>query len=50
MTVLLKPVGPGNWTPMTLSYDGRHTAPLLWKVGERVQLGGVVWRVCRITS
>ncbi len=48
MTVVCKPVGPGNWTPLRLTYTGRRTAPMLVRVGERFTLGGVAWRICRV--
>lgn len=45
MTVVCKPVGPGNWAPMRLVYAGPQLAPFTVAVGERFTLGGVLWRV-----
>lgn len=48
--VILKPVGRGNWTPVTLTVEGRHAAPLTVRVGDRLVLGGVTFRVCGVTA
>lgn len=48
MTVILKPCGRGNWTPMRLHYDGQQIAPLLLHVGTVIAIGGVQWRVCQV--
>ena len=48
--VTLKPVGRGNWTPATLTVDGRHAAPLTVRVGDRLVLGGVTFRVCGVSA
>ena len=48
--VTLKPVGLGNWTPVTLTVDGRHAAPLTVRVGDRMVLGGVTFRVCGVSA
>ena len=46
--VTLKPVGRGNWTPVTLTVDGRHAAPLT--VRDRLVLGGVTFRICAVRA
>ena len=48
--VTLKPVGLGNWTPVTLTGAGRHAAPLTVRVGDRLVLGGVTFRVCGVSA
>ncbi len=48
MTVVCKPCGPGNWSPMRLVYVGPQMAPFTVAVGERFELGGVRWRVCEV--
>ena len=48
--VTLQPVGRGNWTPVTLTVEGRHAAPLTVRVGDRLVLGGVMFRVCGVTA
>lgn len=48
MTVILKPTGRGNWTPMRLHYDGQHLVPLFVRVGAVLDFGGLKWRVCQV--
>ncbi len=50
MTVICKPIGPGNWRAMTLQYAGPQLAPFTVAVGERFTLGAVVWRVCEVRA
>jgi hypothetical protein len=52
MTLILRPPGRGNWTPVVLTLEqSRHSPkPLLVKVGERVPLGGQVFRVARVLA
>lgn len=48
MTLLLKPPGRGNWTPLVIEYAGPQVLPLLVRVGECITLAGVVFRVCEV--
>jgi hypothetical protein len=48
MSVICKPVGRGNWSPMVLEYGGPQLAPFTCSVGEQFSLGGVLWRVCEV--
>ena len=48
--LILKPIGRGNWKPVTLNVDGRHAAPLTVRVGDRLVLGGVTFRVCGVSA
>lgn len=49
MTVILKPVGPGNWATMVLTYQGPQLKPLLdVRVGSEIDFGGRRWRVCQV--
>ena len=48
MTVVCKPVGPGNWTPMLLTYSGPQMAPFVVAVGETFNLAGICWRICEV--
>lgn len=48
MTVVAKPVGRGNWSPILLQYAGPQLAPFTVAVGERFSLGSVTWRVCEV--
>ena len=48
--LLLKPVGRGNWAPLTLRLDGTRAQPLLVRVGDRIELAGVTWRVCEVRA
>ena len=37
MTIELKPIGRGNWTPLVMQLDGARAQPLLFRVGEVIQ-------------
>lgn len=50
MTVVCKPLGRGNWSPLRLTYDGPQMAPFVVRVGEVFQLAGISWRVCEVTA
>lgn len=54
VTVLLVPVGPGNWSPITLTYSPRlrteQPAAVEWYRGRRVTIDGKDYRVSRVTS
>lgn len=50
MTIVAKPVGPGNWTPMLLTYAGPQLAPFTVVVGERFTLGERLWRICEVRA
>jgi hypothetical protein len=49
LTLSLKPKGRGRWTPVTLSIESPRAAPLLVRAGQLLTLGGVVWRICKVT-
>lgn len=49
MTLLLRPPGRGNWTPVLLRLDG-PCAPLLFRVNERLHLGGQVYRIAKVQA
>jgi hypothetical protein len=50
VTVVLRPLGRGNWAPVVLRVDhGKNTPlPLEFYVGQRVELGGHVFRVSKV--
>jgi hypothetical protein len=48
MTVILKPPGRGNWSPLRLDYTGPQVLPLVVHVGMQIVLAGVVFRVCEV--
>lgn len=48
MTLVLRPIGRGRWRPVVLKVDGDRAAPLLVRVGDRLPLGGVVFRVSEV--
>lgn len=54
MTLVLRRIGRGRWSPMTLTYDhkrqGQLPAPVEARVGARFELGGVVYRVSRVVA
>lgn len=48
MTLTLKPIGRGNWTTITMIVTGDRASPLLVKIGDRITIGGVVFRITEI--
>lgn len=50
MTLLLRPVGRGNWRPLTIAITGQRAAPLLVRRGHRFELGGIVFRVVEVRA
>lgn len=48
--LVLRPPGRGNWSPVRIIIDETRNAPkpLLFRKGERVTLGGIVFRVVRV--
>lgn len=50
MTLILRPVGKGNWRVTRMQIDGGHALPLLFRVGQQLPLGGVLFRICEVIA
>lgn len=50
MTIVAKPIGRGNWSPLRLVYAGPQMAPFTARIGETFTVAGVTWRVCRVEA
>jgi hypothetical protein len=50
MTLILKPRGRGNWAALTVTIKGKHIAPLNVAVGALLTIGGIVFRVCKMSA
>jgi hypothetical protein len=50
VTLILRPPGRGNWTPVVVTIaQSRHApVPLEFHVGQRVEFGGQMLRVCAV--
>lgn len=48
MTLLLRPRGRGNWTPVTLVVTGRRAQSLFIQRGQLLFFGGVHWRIAEV--
>ena len=48
MTLVLKPQGRGNWRSIVMAIEGLRVEPLFVKVGDRLPLAGIVWRICQV--
>lgn len=48
MTLVLRPVGRGNWTPLVLRIEGHRATPILVAKNDRLQLGGITFRVVEV--
>jgi hypothetical protein len=50
--LILRRLGKGNWSPVTLAYDAARQAqmptPVQARVGARFELAGVVYRVSKV--
>ena len=50
MTLTLKPVGRGNWKTITMTVDGDRASPLLVKLEDTIEIGGITFRVTEVTA
>lgn len=50
MTLILKPPGRGNWSPMVIDYRGPRLLPMLIERGALIVLGGVTFRVLEVRA
>ena len=54
MTLILRRIGRGNWSPVRLAYDPARQdqlpTPLHARIGERLELFGVVYRVSEVIA
>lgn len=50
MTIFLRPIGKGNWRRTRMQIDGGHALPMLFRVGQRLNLGGAVFRICEVRA
>lgn len=49
MTIVLKPKGRGNWRPLLMKLEGERGG-LFIRPGQTIFLGGVTWRICKVTT
>jgi hypothetical protein len=50
LTLTLKPKGRGGWSTTTLVLTGRRAQPMLVQPGQTFALGGVVWRIVKVSA
>lgn len=54
VTVTLRPLGRGGWSPITLQYDPRvrseQPAPIEYRRGQVVSINGRDYRVSRVSA
>lgn len=50
VTLHLVPIGRGRWRPLVITTDGDRALPLLVRVGDRIPLGGFVFRVSKVLA
>lgn len=43
--LILKPIGRGAWRPISIEVDERRVPPMLVQVGQRIPIGGVIFRI-----
>jgi hypothetical protein len=48
--LIVKPIGRGNWKKTSMHIEGGHTLPLMFIVGARFRLGGVLFRICEVIA
>lgn len=50
MTLLLRPSGRGSWRVITMQITGDRACPLLVKVGDKIVISGITWRVVEVQA
>ncbi|BEP44054.1 hypothetical protein [Variovorax sp. V15] len=50
MTLHLVPTGRGRWRTVVLQVTGDRASPLLVRIGDRIPLGGVLFRVSKVLA
>jgi len=54
MKLELRPPGKGNHTPIFITIEGKRTAPLFaplaFRRDQRIELGGIVYRISKVLS
>lgn len=50
MTLILRPLGRGNWRTTRMQIDGGHALPLPFRVGQLLPMGGVTFRICEVIA
>ena len=48
MVLELKPVGRGNWATLVATITGKRAQPLLVTPGDKIVLGGITYRICKV--
>lgn len=52
MTLVLRRIGRGNWSPVRLAYDparqDQMPTPLQARIGQRIELFGITYRVSEV--
>jgi len=46
--LILRPQGRGNWAVTRITIDGGRLGPMTFRKGQRIELGGIVFRVVRV--
>jgi len=46
--LVLKPKGPGNWSPVVVTVQGPRMDAVTIRPGHTFVLGGIEWRVCEV--
>jgi hypothetical protein len=54
VTIILRPIGRGGWSPITLQYDARtrteQPTPIEYRRGQIVPINGRDYRVSRVIA
>lgn len=50
MKLILRPAGRGNWAVITMIVEGDRASPLLIKIGDTIEIGGITFRVTEVTA
>lgn len=48
MTLILRPIGRGNWRITRVTIDSKHCAPFFFQVGQELRMGLVTFRICEV--
>lgn len=50
MTIVLRPVGRGNWRTTIIRVEGDRASPILVARNDSITLGGVTFRVVEVRA
>lgn len=50
MTLILRPIGRGNWRTTRMQIDSKHCGPYCFVVGTKIRWGLIDFRICEVIA